>query len=133
MKPTRINHLGIAVSDLEVAAKIYQTMGLTVDRVIDVPEQQVRVAFIPIGESTIELVQPTAPNSPVAKFLESKGEGLHHLALQVDDIQAALGELKEQSVQLIDQAPRQGAEGQIAFLHPKSTARVLIELVQAVD
>jgi methylmalonyl-CoA epimerase len=131
MKVTRINHLGIAVQDLEAAACVYQAMGLSVTRIVDVPEQKVRVAFIPIGESTIELVQPTAPDSTVAAYLEKRGEGLHHLALEVEDIHAALAELKGQGMQLIDEAPRHGAEGQIAFLHPRSTGRVLIELVEA--
>lgn len=131
MKPTQINHLGIAVQDLEAAIKVYETLGLTTQKIVEVPEQKARVAFIPVGESMLELVQPTAPDSPVARFLKTKGEGLHHLALQVDDIQTALDELKAQGVQLVDQVPRQGAEGKIAFLHPKSTGRVLIELVEA--
>ena len=94
------------------------------------PEQKVRVAFIPVGESTIELVQPTTPDSTVAKYLEKRGAGLHHLALEVKDIEGSLSELKEQGSRLIDETPRQGAEGQIAFLHPKSTDGVLIELVE---
>ncbi len=133
MKPTQINHLGIAVQDLEATAKIYQAMGLTVEKIIDVPEQQVRVAVIPIGESTIELVQPTSPDSAVARFLEKRGEGLHHLALQVDDVQASLDELKDQGFRLINETPRDGAEGRIAFLHPKSTGRVLTELIETAD
>ena len=131
MQIEQINHLGIAVKDLEAAAEIYQAMGLTVDKVVDVPEQQVRVAFIPVGEVTIELVQPTSEDSPVAGHLEKRGEGMHHLALQVDDLSAALAELTEQGMQLIDKTPRRGAEGQIAFVHPRSTGRVLIELVEA--
>ena len=131
MQIEQINHLGIAVKDLEAAAGIYQAMGLTVDKVIDVPEQKVRVAFIPVGEVTIELVQPTSEDSPVAAYLEKRGEGMHHLALQVDDLSAALAELAEQGMQLIDKTPRRGAEGQVAFVHPRSTGRVLIELVEA--
>ncbi len=130
MKPIKLNHLGIAVHDLDAATKIYQTMGLYVEKIIDVPEQGVRVAFIPLGESTLELVQPTSPDSAIARFLEKNGEGLHHLAIQVDDIKASLSELKAQEIQLINETPRRGAEGWIAFLHPKSTGRVLIELVQ---
>ena len=126
----KINHLGIAVDNIEQAAKVYEMLGLHVEQVLDVPEQKVRVAFIPVGESTIELVQPTSEDSTVAAYLEKRGEGLHHLALQVDDITAALGELEGQGVRLIDRAPRQGAEGKIAFVHPKSTGRVLIELVE---
>lgn len=130
MKTTRINHLGIAVQDVQAAAAVYEAMGMSVDRVIEVPEQKVRVAFIPIGESTIELVQPTSPDSTVAQYLETRGEGLHHLALEVEDIEAALTELEGQGYRLIDRTPRRGAEGRIAFLHPRSTGRVLIELVE---
>ncbi len=130
MQVTKINHLGIAVQDLEQAAQLYKALGLHVDQVIEVPEQKVRVAFIPIGESMIELVQPTSGDSTVAAYLEKRGEGLHHLALQVEDISAALSELEGQGRRLIDRTPRQGAEGKIAFLHPKSTGRVLIELVE---
>jgi len=130
MKPIKLNHLGIAVHDLDTATQIYQIMGLHVEKIIDVPEQGVRVAFIPLGESTLELVQPTSPDSAIARFLEKNGEGLHHLAIQVDDIKASLSELKAQEIQLINETPRRGAEGWIAFLHPKSTGRVLIELVQ---
>jgi len=131
MQIEQINHLGIAVKDLEAAAQVYRAMGLSVTKIVDVPEQKVRVAFIPVGETTIELVQPTAENSPVAGFLARKGEGMHHLALQVDDLSAALTELADQGMQLIDKKPRRGAEGQVAFVHPKSTGRVLIELVEA--
>ncbi len=130
MNPTKINHLGIAVHDLDAAAKIYQALGLAVEKIIDVPEQQVRVAFIPLGESTLELVQPTSPDSTIARFLEKNGEGLHHLALEVDDIEGSLQALKAQEIQLINETPRHGAEGLVAFLHPKSTGRVLIELVE---
>ena len=131
MQVTQIDHLGIAVQDLETAAEVYQAMGLSIAKIVDVPEQKVRVAFIPVGESTIELVQPTSEDSPVARHLEKRGEGMHHLALQVEDISAALAELRGQGMQLVDETPRQGAEGQVAFLHPKSTGHVLIELVEA--
>lgn len=130
MQITKINHLGIAVQNLEQAAQVYEAMGLHVTQIVEVPEQKVRVAFIPVGETTIELVQPTSADSTIAAHLEKRGEGLHHLALQVKDIAAALRELEGQGTQLIDRTPRQGAEGQIAFLHPKSTGRVLIELVE---
>lgn len=132
MKPIKLNHLGIAVSDLDAAAQIYRTLGLHVEKIVDVPEQNVRVAFIPLGESTIELVQPTSPDSAVARFLEKNGEGLHHIAIEVEDIEGSLRELEAHNVQLINSTPRPGAEGLIAFLHPKSTGRVLIELVQTV-
>jgi methylmalonyl-CoA/ethylmalonyl-CoA epimerase len=130
MNTTKINHLGIAVHDIETTRLVYEAMGLEITKIIEVPEQKVRVAFIPVGESTIELVQPTTPDSTVAQYMERRGPGLHHLALEVEDIQQSLTELKEQGSRLIDETPRQGAEGQIAFLHPKSTDGVLIELVQ---
>lgn len=130
MKTTRINHLGIAVHDIETTRQVYEAMGLEITEIMDVPEQKVRVAFIPIGESTIELVQPTTPDSTVAKYMERRGPGLHHLALEVEDIQQSLSELEGQGSRLIDKTPRQGAEGRIAFLHPKSTGGVLIELVE---
>ena len=130
MKPIKVNHVGIAVEDLARATKVYEAMGLSVQKVEDVPEQKVRVAFIAIGETTIELVQPTSSESTVAVYLEKRGEGLHHLALEVENIETALGELREQGMRLVDQAPRQGAEGLVAFLHPASTGKVLIELVE---
>lgn len=130
MKTTKINHLGIAVHDIEATRQVYEAMGLEVTEIVHVPEQKVRVAFIPIGESTIELVQPTTPDSTVAKYMERRGPGLHHLALEVEDIRQSLSELAEQGSRLIDETPRQGAEGQIAFLHPRSTDGVLIELVE---
>lgn len=130
MRTIRINHLGIAVEDLDRASGVYEAMGLSVQKVVDVPEQKVRVAFIPIGDTTIELVQPTSPDSTVATYLEKRGQGLHHLALEVEDIEAALSELEALGIRLIDRSPRQGAEGRIAFLHPASTDKVLIELVE---
>ena len=130
MRTIKINHLGIAVEDLDRASGVYEAMGLSIQKVVEVPEQQVRVAFIPIGETTIELVQPTSPDSTVATYLEKRGQGLHHLALEVEDIEAALTELKALGMRLIDQSPRWGAEGRIAFLHPTSTDKVLIELVE---
>jgi methylmalonyl-CoA epimerase len=130
LKTTKINHLGVAVQDIEATRQIYEAMGLEITEIIDVPEQKVRVAFIPIGESTIELVQPTDPDSTVARYLQKWGPGLHHLALGVEDIHESLSELRQHGSRLIDEMPRQGAEGQIAFLHPKSTDGVLIELVE---
>jgi methylmalonyl-CoA epimerase len=130
MKAIKINHLGVAVEDLEQAARTYEALGLAVTEIIDVPEQKVRVAFIPIGESAIELVQPTSSDSTIAQYLEKRGQGLHHLALEVSDIESALVEVQERGLRLIDQLPKQGAEGRVAFLHPRSTGRVLIELVE---
>ena len=130
MSTLKIDHLGIAVNNLEEAAHIYELLGLKVERTVDLPERGVRVAFIPVGDSTIELVQPTSSDSTVARFLAARGEGLHHLALRVADVEGMLTALKEQGVRLIDETPRPGAEGKVAFLHPKSTGRVLIELVE---
>jgi len=130
LRTIKVNHLGIAVEDLDRASRVYEALGLSIQKVVEVPEQQVRVAFIPIGETTIELVQPTSPDSTVATYLEKRGQGLHHLALEVEDIEAALTELKALGMRLIDQTPRQGAEGRIAFLHPAGTDKVLIELVE---
>ncbi len=127
----KIDHIGIAVRDIEQALQVYQVaLGLPVKDVVDVPDQQVRVAFLPLGESNIELVQPTTGDSGTAKFIEKRGEGIHHICVQVDDIEAALAQLKANDVPLIDQEPRAGAHGRVAFVHPKGTHGVLLELVE---
>lgn len=127
----KIDHIGIAVRDIEQALQVYQVaLGLPVKDVVDVPDQQVRVAFLPLGESNIELVQPTTDDSGTAKFIEKRGEGIHHICVQVDDIEAALAQLKANGVPLIDQEPRAGAHGRVAFVHPKGTHGVLMELVE---
>ena len=135
MKIKRIAHLGIAVKDLDPPKKFFaENFGLKVkgDEVIET--QKVKVSFIQIGESNLELLLPTAPDSPVAKFLENKGEGFHHLALEVEDIHAAVAELKAAGVRLIDETPREGAHGAlVAFLHPKATFGLLVELCQYPD
>ena len=129
----KINHIGIAVKNLENAIPFYRDqLGMEFEGTEEVTEQKVRVAFLKVGESRIELLEPTAPDSPVAKFLEKNGEGIHHLAYEVEDIEAALAELKEKEVRLIDEKPRHGAHGSlIAFLHPKATGGVLTEICQA--
>lgn len=128
----KINHIGIAVKNIEVAAPLYRdALGMAMEGMEEVTEQKVRVAFLAIGESRIELLEPTSPDSPVAKFLEKNGEGIHHIAYEVEDITTALAALKAQGVRLIDEAPRCGAHGtRIAFLHPKATGGVLTELCQ---
>lgn len=127
----KIDHIGIAVRDIQQALQVYQVaLGLPVHDVIDVPDQQVRVAFLPIGESNIELVQPTTEDSGTARFLEKRGEGIHHICVQVEDIDAALAQLKAHGVPLIDQEPRPGAHGRVAFVHPKGAHGVLLELVE---
>jgi methylmalonyl-CoA epimerase len=132
MKIKRIAHLGIAVKDLDPTKKLYQeNLGLKLKGEEVVETQKVRVSFLQVGESNLELLLPTAADSPVAKFLENKGEGFHHLALEVEDIEAAVAELKAAGVRLIDETPREGAHGsRVAFLHPKATFGLLVELCQ---
>ncbi len=129
----KINHIGIAVKNLENSIPFYRDqLGMEFEGSEDVAEQSVRVAFLKVGESRIELLEPTSPDSPVAKFLERSGEGIHHLAYEVADIEVALAELKEKGVRLIDEQPRGGAHGSlIAFLHPKATGGVLTEICQS--
>lgn len=127
-----VDHIGIAVTSLESIVNVYRdTLGLTLHGFEEVAEQKVRVAMFPVGESKLEFLEPTSPESPIAKFIEKKGQGVHHLALHVDDIEAKLSELKEKGVKLIDQTPRMGAGGKkIAFVHPAATGGILIELCQ---
>ena len=131
MKAT-LDHIGIAVGDLAQALAFYRdALGLEVEPPEEVPSQRVRAHFVPVGEATLELLEPTAPDSPIAKFIEKRGPGVHHVTLRVDDLHEALGRLKARGVRLIDEAPREGAEGAlIAFVHPASTHGVLVELKQ---
>lgn len=128
----KINHIGIAVKSLEASLPFYRdTLGMTFEGDEVVAEQKVKVAFLAVGESRIELLEPTADDSPVAKFLEKNGEGVHHIAYEVEDLIAALAGLQQDGVRLIDETPRCGAHGtSIAFLHPKATGGVLTELCQ---
>jgi|SRR5512136_1172790 methylmalonyl-CoA/ethylmalonyl-CoA epimerase len=129
MKITRVDHIGIAVKSIAESLKVYEAMGLKSVGVEEVAEQKVRVAFLPLGEAEIELLESTSPDGPVAKYIEKNGEGIQHLALRVDNLEAALAELKAQGVRLIDEKPRYGAGGaKIAFVHPRSTGGVLLEL-----
>ncbi|HNX01480.1 MAG TPA: methylmalonyl-CoA epimerase [Candidatus Cloacimonadota bacterium] len=124
----KISHIGIAVKDLDEAIKFYQSIGLTLEGIEEVPSQKVKVAFFPVGETRIELLMPTSEDSPVAKFIEKKGEGIHHMALGVDALEESLRDAENSGIQLIDKEPRPGAHGaDIAFLHPKSTFGVLLE------
>ena len=127
----RIDHIGIVVRDIKEALRVYKVaLGLPLEEIVQVPDQEVQVAFLPIGESNIELVQPTSSGSGIARYLEKRGEGIHHICVKVDDIQAALAQLQACDVQLIDETPRKGAHGRVAFIHPKGAHGVLIELVE---
>jgi len=127
----KIDHIGIAVHSIEEALRVYEgALGLELTEVKEVPEQAVRIAFLPVGESEIELVEPMTTDSGIAKFLEKRGEGVHHICLEVDDIEAALQDLAAKGGRLIDKRPRQGAHGRVAFLHPRSAHGVLIELIE---
>jgi methylmalonyl-CoA/ethylmalonyl-CoA epimerase len=130
--PRKIDHIGIAVPDIEAAARFYtEHLGLKLGGIEEVADQKVKVAFLPIGEVRLELVQPTSPESPVAKFLEKNGPGFHHIAYQVDDAAAEVERLKAAGVRMLDEKPRTGAHNtRIAFVHPKSSGGVLTELVQ---
>lgn len=126
----KIDHLGIAVKSLDESIPFYESVfGLKCTAIEEVPEQKVKTAFIPCGEVLIELLEPTSEDSPIAKFIEKKGEGIHHIAYLTDDLPGELKRVKEHGVQLIDEAPRNGAGNMsIAFLHPKSTRGILTEL-----
>ncbi len=128
-----ISHVGIAVKSLDASIPFYRdVLGMEFEGTEVVAEQKVKVAFLVVGESRIELLEPTSDDSPVAKFLEKNGEGTHHIAYQVDDLAAALADLKAKGVRLIDETPRRGAHGSlIAFIHPKASGGVLTELCQA--
>ena len=135
MKVLKIDHLGIAVHSIEEAKKLFQdTLGLEFEGSETVAEQKVTTAFFPVGDSEVELLESTAPDGPIAKYLEKRGEGIQHIAFRVENIEEALAELKERGIRLIDEKPRKGAGGaKIAFLHPKSTHGVLIEISERED
>ena len=129
-KVLKVDHIGIAVKNLEESKKFYtEVLGMTALGEEVVEEQKVRVCFIPCGDSEVELLESTSPEGPIAKFIEKNGEGIQHLAFRVDNIEQALSDLKEQGVRLIDEKPRYGAGGaSIAFVHPKATGGILVEL-----
>jgi len=128
----KIDHLGIATKNIEDALGFWSdALGLDASHTEIVEEQKVRVAMLPIGETRIELLEPTSADSPISKFLEKRGGGIHHIAIEVADIEKSLAKLKEKGMRLIDENPRLGAEGcRIAFVHPSSTNGVLLELVE---
>jgi len=129
MKPV-LDHIGIAVKSIEATA-IYQALGLTIDHIETVESQGVRTAFLSVGDSNLELLEPTGPQSSVAKFIEKRGEGIHHICLRVENIEDELARLREKGFRLINEAPVPGAHGcRVAFLHPAAGNGVLIELSQ---
>ena len=132
MEILKIDHLGIAVNSIDEGKNFWsEVLGLVFEGAETVSEQKVTTAFFPVGESEVELLESTAPDGPIAKYIEKKGTGIQHIAFRVADIEAALAELKEKGVRLIDETPRKGAGGaKIAFLHPKATGGVLVELCQ---
>lgn len=128
MKKPVLDHIGIAVKSLE-AARVYQALGLTTDHVEVVETQRVKTAFLSVGDSNLELLEPTSDDSPIAKFIEKRGEGIHHICLRVDDLEAHLQRLQGEGFRLINEAPVPGAHGcRVAFLHPAAGNGVLIEL-----
>jgi methylmalonyl-CoA/ethylmalonyl-CoA epimerase len=135
MKVLKIDHLGIAVNSIEEAKKLFHDiLGLKFEGTETVQEQKVTTAFFPVGDSEVELLESTAPDGPIAKYLEKRGEGIQHIAFRVENLEEALAELKDKGIRLIDEKPRKGAGGaKIAFLHPKSTHGVLIELSERED
>jgi methylmalonyl-CoA epimerase len=132
MRILSVDHIGVAAKGIDESVKFYtDILGLKLAGTEEVVEQKVRTAFLPVGESEIEILESTAPDGPIAKYIDKNGEGIQHIALRVDDIEAALEELKSKGVRLIDETPRRGAGGtKIAFIHPKATNGILLELCQ---
>ena len=131
-KITKINHIAVAVNDIDASLNFWRdALGLELAELRDVPAEAAQIAFLPVGGTEVELVRPTTDDSGLAKYLAKRGEGLHHLCLETDDIEAMLAQLKEKGIQLINESPRTGADGKkYAFIHPKSTGGVLVELYQ---
>jgi len=129
----KINHIGIAVTSIQEALPFYRdNLGMSFQGVEEVAEQKVKVAMLQIGEAKIELLEPTDPDSPIARFIEKNGSGIHHLAYEVENIEQAIAKLEQEGVRMIDRTPRYGAHGtRIAFIHPKGSAGVLTELCQS--
>ena len=134
MDPTVLDHIGIAVESIDDGLDMYEALGLEVEAIEVVPEQGVRVALLPVGDSRLELLEPTGPDSPIARHLERRGPGLHHICLRVPDIRAAMATLAEQGRTLLSEEPQPGADGcLVCFVHPKSTGGVLLELSQRAE
>jgi len=131
MKLDKIEHIGIAVKDVKEASKFYQDVfGCKISDVINVPDRKLRIAFTDISGVKLEFLMPTNEDSVIAKFIEKRGEGIHHICYEVEDVYSASNELASKGIELVDKEPRKGAEGMIVFLHPKSTHGVLTEIVQ---
>ncbi len=130
----KLDHVGIAVRSIEERLQVYRALGVEVSAIEDVPSQKVRVAFLPLEGTRIELIEPNDPSSPISAFLEKRGEGIHHLCFRVADLRATMARLREHGMQLLSQEPIAGADGAlVCFVHPKSAGGVLIELSQPVD
>jgi methylmalonyl-CoA/ethylmalonyl-CoA epimerase len=128
----RVHHVAIVVRDLDAALSFYRgALGMELAVELPIESDGVRIAFLPVGESKVELVEPTDPTTGVARFLESRGEGFHHVCFEVDDLATELQRLAAEGVELIDTAPRKGAEGPVAFIHPRAGHGVLVELIEA--
>lgn len=132
LPPGRIHHVAVVVRSIEASVPLYREMlGLPLETIMEIPSDRVRIAFLGVGQSKIELVEPTDDTTGVARFLASRGEGFHHLCLEVDNLAEELTRLAINGVELIDSSPRRGAEGPVAFLHPRSCGGVLVELIEA--
>lgn len=130
----KINHVAIVVNDIESALKFWRDdLGLVLDHIEDVPSQASKVAFLPVGEGEVELVEPTDPDSGLSKYLDKRGEGMHHLCIEVDDMEEVLNNLKEKEVKLINEIPLELPGRRMAFIHPKSTNGVLVELYEIIE
>lgn len=128
---TKINHIAVAVEDIEDALPFWRdALGFKLDHVEDVPEQKAKVAFLPVGESEMELVQPTSPDTGTARFLAQRGPGMHHLCFEVDDLEGMLAQLKAKGIRLINETPQELEGRRMAFVHPRSTGGVLVELYE---
>lgn len=131
-KPGRIHHVAIVVESIDQAVGLYRDqLGMPLEQIMDIPSDRVRIAFLGVGESKVELVQPTDDSTGVARFLASRGPGFHHVCYEVANLSEELTRLSIDGVELIDSAPRRGAEGPVAFLHPRSCGGVLVELIEA--
>jgi methylmalonyl-CoA epimerase len=127
----RVHHVAVVVRSIDESLGFYRALGLELENVMDVPTDRVWIAFLAVGESKVELVEPTDETTGVARFLASKGEGFHHVCFEVDNLAETLLRLEIEGIELIDTAPRRGAEGPVAFIHPRSGHGVLVELIEA--